>query len=63
MKEVKLSPSHVHNFCLSVLISGVCLLFDNGNSANFSPEICQSIQYDYLNKLSLKTFWVPYPTG
>ena len=42
MKEVKLSPSYVHN-SVSLIISGVCLLFHNGNIADVLPEICVTI--------------------
>ena len=54
MEEAKLSPSYVHNFCPSLIKSGVCLLFDSGNTAEVSPEICQSIHDDYSYKLLLE---------
>ena len=34
---------------VSLVISGVCLLFHNGNIADVSSEICQSMRIDYFN--------------
>ena len=36
MEEVKLSPPYIHNFCVSLINSGVCLLFYSGNTADVS---------------------------
>ena len=48
MKEV----NFIHRtsiISVSLIVHGVCFLFNNGNMAGLSPKICQSMKYDYFN--------------
>ena len=64
MEEVTLSPPYFHNFCLSLINSGVCLLFNDGSTADVSPEICQSMHENYFHaSFSWKQFGVTCPAS